>query len=159
MPDDALDKAQDHARDADRALDRANEQAAFADPVRQVTERALRRLGFAVELATDGQAAVEQFAASADRYVLVVLDLTMPGMDGLEVLRRLREAENQTPILITSARDAIGQRVEGLSLGADDYLVKPFALEELVAHVVVHELGHHFGWSDEEMDVMNEDEG
>jgi len=86
-----------------------------------------------VDTVADGKEGL--WMARENPYDVIVLDLTMPGMDGLEVLRRLREEGCETPILISSARDAIGQRVEGLGLGADDYLVKPFALEELVARV------------------------
>jgi DNA-binding response OmpR family regulator len=101
--------------------------------LRESVSACLREESFAVDAVADGKEGL--WMARENPYDIIVLDLTMPGMDGLEILRRLREEGNETPVLITSARDAIGQRVEGLGLGADDYLVKPFALEELVARV------------------------
>ena len=101
--------------------------------VREALERALQLEGFEVELVPDGDstlAAVEQRTPDA-----VVLDVMMPGLDGLDVTRRLRRAGNRVPILLLTARDAVGDRVEGLDAGADDYLPKPFALEELVARL------------------------
>jgi len=98
--------------------------------------RGLRREGYAVDIAHDGETAVEK--ASVTPYDLVCLDLTMPGMDGLEVCQRLREEppERVPPrVLMLTARDSIDDRVRGLDLGADDYLVKPFAFGELVARV------------------------
>ena len=95
--------------------------------------RTLRQSSYAVDWARDG--------AEADRvlgspvYDLVVLDLGLPGMNGLEVLRRLRQREAHLPVLILSARDAVEDRVKGLDLGADDYLSKPFQLSELEARV------------------------
>lgn len=86
-----------------------------------------------VEVAVDGQDALDQLAlAPVD---LVILDVAMPRMDGLETSRRLRAAGDRTPVLMLTARDAIGDRVDGLDAGADDYLVKPFALEELRARI------------------------
>ena len=101
--------------------------------VREALERALQLEGFEVDLAQDGDstlAAVEKRTPDA-----VVLDVMMPGLDGLDVTRRLRRAGNRVPILLLTARDAVGDRVEGLDAGADDYLPKPFALEELVARL------------------------
>ena len=101
--------------------------------VREALERALHLEGFEVELAPDGDAtlaAVEKRTPDA-----VVLDVMMPGLDGLDVTRRLRRTGNRVPILLLTARDAIGDRVEGLDAGADDYLPKPFALEELIARL------------------------
>jgi two-component system, OmpR family, response regulator MprA len=101
--------------------------------VREALERALQLEGFEVELAGDGDttlAAVEKRTPDA-----VVLDIMMPGLDGLDVTRRLRRTGNRVPILLLTARDAIGDRVEGLDAGADDYLPKPFALEELIARL------------------------
>ena len=101
--------------------------------VRQALGRALGLAGYAVELASDGVEALEAMAAQpAD---VVVLDVLMPRVDGLEVCRRLRSAGNGIPILMLTARHAIANRVEGLDAGADDYLVKPFALEELLARL------------------------
>ncbi len=101
--------------------------------VRNALERALRLAGYDVELAADGQVALERLAGSAPD--AVVLDVLMPQVDGLEVCRRLRAAGDRTPVLMLTARDAVTDRVSGLDAGADDYLVKPFALEELLARV------------------------
>src|SRR5947209_14799836 len=86
---------------------------------------------YAVQMATDGAEALAAVAASQPD--LVILDVLMPGTDGLEVARRLRGAGNRVPILMLTAREAIDDRVAGLDAGADDYLVKPFALAELLA--------------------------
>ena len=86
-----------------------------------------------LQLASDGDAAL---AAIAERTPdAVVLDVMMPGYDGLDVTRRLRREGNRVPVLLLTARDAVGDRVEGLDAGADDYLPKPFALEELLARL------------------------
>jgi two-component system response regulator MprA len=104
------------------------------DPsLRQALKRALRLEGYDVELAADGTEALD--AIAADTPDLVVLDVAMPGLDGLEVSQRLRAGGNRVPILMLTARDAVGDRVAGLDAGADDYVVKPFALEELFARV------------------------
>jgi two-component system, OmpR family, response regulator MprA len=101
--------------------------------VREVLERILRVEGFDVALAADGGAAVRSQAdAPADA---VLLDVLMPGIDGLEVCRRLRDAGDRTPVLMLTAREGVGDRVAGLEAGADDYLPKPFALEELLARL------------------------
>jgi len=101
--------------------------------VRGSLERALRLDGYAVELASDGADGLERLAdRPADA---IVLDLLMPEMDGLELCRRVRGADDQTPILVLTARDQVADRVAGLDAGADDYLVKPFALEELRARL------------------------
>jgi two-component system response regulator MprA len=101
--------------------------------VRTALERALRIEGYDVELAEDGLEAVQRLAAHTPD--AVVLDVLMPNVDGLEVCRRIRAADDQTPVLMLTARDAVGDRVAGLDAGADDYLVKPFALEELHARL------------------------
>jgi len=104
------------------------------DPaVRGAVERALRHAGHQPALATDGVRALEQ--ATAVPYDAVVLDLGLPGLDGLEVCRRLRASGNQVPVLMLTARSAVAERVSGLDAGADDYLVKPFALDELLARL------------------------
>jgi two-component system response regulator MprA len=101
--------------------------------VREVLARILEVEGFEVALAGDGRAAVRaQAATPADA---VLLDILMPGLDGLEVCRRLRDTGDRTPVLMLTARDGVGDRVAGLDAGADDYLPKPFALEELVARL------------------------
>src|SRR3984893_10440483 len=101
--------------------------------VRQALDRALRFEGYQTDLAEDGVAALADHAARpADA---IVLDVAMPRMDGLEVCRRLRNAGDGTPVLLLTARAAVAERVAGLDAGADDYLVKPFALEELLARL------------------------
>jgi two-component system response regulator MprA len=101
--------------------------------VRRALERALRLESYEVALAADGEEALDALAASpADA---VILDVAMPRLDGLEVCRRLRKAGDRTPVLMLTARDAIDDRVSGLDVGADDYLVKPFALRELQARL------------------------
>ena len=103
-------------------------------PVREALRRALTLEGYSVELAADGAEALHRLGdgGGADA---VVLDVLMPGVDGLEVCRRLRGAGNRIPVLMLTARDEISDRVAGLDAGADDYLVKPFALEELLARL------------------------
>ncbi len=95
--------------------------------------RALRLEGYEVSLAADGPSALEELAIRPPD--ALVLDIGLPGVDGLEVCRRLRAAADDTPVLMLTARDAISDRVEGLDAGADDYLVKPFALAELLARL------------------------
>jgi DNA-binding response OmpR family regulator len=95
--------------------------------------RGLRALGYAVDVAADGKDGLA-FAETYD-YDVIVLDLMLPGMPGLEVLKRLRAAGRGMHILILSARDRVEDRVTGLQLGADDYLVKPFAFDELAARL------------------------
>jgi len=106
------------------------------DPeIRDSLRRGLSVEGYAVTLAADGVQALE---AARDRAPdLVVLDVMLPELDGLEVCRRLRMAEGSLPIVLLTARDAVPDRVAGLEMGADDYLVKPFAFEELLARVRV----------------------
>jgi two-component system, OmpR family, response regulator MprA len=101
--------------------------------VLDAVDRALRLEGYDTELAADGQQALDALAAGAPD--ALVLDLLMPRVDGLEVCRRLRAAGDRTPVLVLTARDAVPDRVRGLDAGADDYLVKPFALEELLARL------------------------
>jgi len=102
-------------------------------PIRRMLTRTLEAEGHAVEAAADGGAAL----AAVERSVpdLVVVDVTMPGVDGLALSRRLRGKGLAVPILMLTARDAVADRVAGLDAGADDYLVKPFAAEELLARV------------------------
>jgi len=101
--------------------------------VRTALDRALRFEGYVVDLATDGAHALE--LASAQAPDLFVLDIQMPHVDGLSVCRTLRHRGDKTPILVLTARHEVSDRVAGLDAGADDYLVKPFALDELLARV------------------------
>src|SRR3954466_4112802 len=101
--------------------------------VRAALDRALRLDGFEGETAAAGAEALDRLAET--RQDAVVLDVAMPGIDGLEVCRRLRDAGDRTPVLMLTARDAIDDRVAGLDAGADDSLVKPFALKELKARL------------------------
>ncbi len=101
--------------------------------VRRSLERALALEGYDIRTAADGDEAL--VAIGEDVPDAVVLDVLMPGVDGLEVCRRLRAESNPVPILMLTARDTVGDRVAGLDAGADDYLVKPFALEELLARL------------------------
>jgi len=101
--------------------------------VREAIQRALRLEGYDVEMATDGQEAL--FALARRGVDAIVLDVLMPVMDGLETARKLRRQGSSTPILMLTARHEVSDRVAGLDAGADDYLVKPFALEELLARL------------------------
>ena len=95
--------------------------------------KALKSEGFAVDVLHDGNVALS--ATATTPFDLVVLDIMLPGRDGLSLLRQWRAHGNRTPVLLLSARGEVNERVEGLDAGADDYLAKPFALEELVARV------------------------
>jgi len=101
--------------------------------VRDAVERALRGAGHKADLAREGPAGLEM--AMTNPYDALVLDLGLPGLDGIEVCRRLRVAGNHVPVLMLTARAAVRDRVEGLDAGADDYQVKPFALDELLARI------------------------
>ncbi|MBA2807243.1 response regulator transcription factor [Streptomyces acidicola] len=101
--------------------------------VREALQRSLAFEGYGTETAVDGADALEK--ATAYQPDLVVLDIQMPRMDGLTAARRIRGAGNTTPILMLTARDTVGDRVTGLDAGADDYLVKPFELDELFARI------------------------
>jgi DNA-binding response OmpR family regulator len=101
----------------------------------------LRKLGYAVDLAGDGEQGLD-FAETYE-YHVIVLDLMLPGLPGLEVLRRLRARGSSAHVLILSARDRVDDRVKGLQLGADDYLVKPFAFDELCARIQALVRRHH----------------
>jgi two-component system, OmpR family, response regulator MprA len=101
--------------------------------VRDALERVLRHEGFDVRTAADGRQAM--VAQAGERADAVLLDVLMPGIDGLEVCRRWRDTGDRTPVLMLTARDAVEDRVAGLEAGADDYVVKPFALEELLARL------------------------
>jgi two-component system OmpR family response regulator/two-component system response regulator QseB len=94
---------------------------------------ALRQAGFAVDWVRDGRAA--EATLSSERFDLALLDLGLPGRDGIEVLQALRARGDRTPVIVVTARDALASRVRGLDAGADDYLVKPFELDELLARI------------------------
>ena len=95
--------------------------------------RSLAEAGFAVDVSTDGEDGL--FRIREVQYDAVVLDVMLPALDGWSVLEQARRAQIRTPILLLTARDAVADRVRGLNLGADDYLVKPFAVAELIARV------------------------
>jgi len=126
--------------------------------------RALRRVlvahGFEVEEAADGDEALSRFRARP--FDLVLLDVMMPGIDGIEVCERMRAEDEELPVLMLTARDAVRDRVVGLEAGADDYLVKPFANEELVARVRAllrrsHGNGEKLAFGDVELDLLTRD--
>jgi DNA-binding response OmpR family regulator len=104
-----------------------------SDRLRRWLSRGLRREGYAVDVAADGQEGL--WSASENTYDVIILDLMLPGIDGMTILRTLRERGNATHVLILSAKDMVEDRIEGLSLGADDYLVKPFSFAELCARI------------------------
>ncbi len=105
--------------------------------VRESLRRSLEFNGYDVALAADGAEALAGLSAGGAQGVpdVVVMDVMMPRLDGIETTRALRAAGNDVPILVLTARDAVGDRVEGLDAGADDYLTKPFALQELLARL------------------------
>lgn len=108
----------------------------LVDDDKRITEtlrRALAYEGYSVDVALRGDEALRKTIERPPD--LIILDLMLPGMDGLEICRRLRASGNQAPILMVTAKDAIADRVKGLDTGADDYLVKPIQLDELLAHV------------------------
>lgn len=96
-------------------------------------KKGLSEQGFVIDVASTGEDALHQ--VKQGHYDLLILDIMLPGRDGWSILGELRQAGNQTPVLVLSARDAVPDRVKGLDLGADDYLVKPFAFSELVARI------------------------
>src|SRR5580700_1740884 len=101
--------------------------------IQEFLSRGLESAGYAVDVAGNGATAVELVHGA--EYDLIILDLMLPDMDGLTVLQKIRNRKTSPPVLILSARDAVDDRVKGLELGADDYLVKPFAFVELLARV------------------------
>jgi DNA-binding response OmpR family regulator len=101
--------------------------------LRQSVSTWLRRNGFAVDASADGEEGL--WLAESNDYDAIVLDIMLPKLDGLALLQRLRQRGKQTHVLLLTAKDTVPDRVRGLELGADDYLVKPFALEELLARV------------------------
>jgi two-component system, OmpR family, response regulator MprA len=103
--------------------------------VRESLRRALQLEGYEVELAADGAEALDRLKLDGSAPDALVLDVSMPRLDGLEVCRRLRRGGSAVPVLMLTARDEVADRVAGLDAGADDYVVKPFALEELLARL------------------------
>jgi len=104
-----------------------------SEHLRRYVARALRRDGYAVDVTVDGLDGL--WHAKSYQYDVIVLDIMLPGMDGLTLLHKLRQAGSETHILLLTAMDKVDDRVRGLSLGADDYLVKPFDMKELIARV------------------------
>ena len=102
-------------------------------PLRIAVVKGLSDAGYSVDAASNGQDGLWQ-AKSGD-YDVIILDLMLPKVDGLTILRELREAKNNTHVLILTAKDAVSDRIDGLNLGADDYLTKPFVFTELLARV------------------------
>jgi DNA-binding response OmpR family regulator len=102
-------------------------------PIREAVVQGLREADFAVDSADSGATAIAQALAIA--YDVIVLDLMLPEVDGLDVLRHIRHARNSARVIVVSARDAVADRVTALDAGADDYLIKPFAFEELLARI------------------------
>ncbi len=102
-------------------------------PLRAAVAQSLREAGYTVDEAADGKDAL--YCLRANRYAAAILDLMVPGVSGLEVLAQIRRSGTGTGVLIVTARDGIDDRVAGLDAGADDYLVKPFAMDELLARV------------------------
>jgi two-component system OmpR family response regulator len=101
--------------------------------IANLLQKGLREQGYTVDLSHDGNDGLER--ASAQPYEAIILDIMLPGRDGLSVLRNLRERKVTTPVLVLTARGEVNERVEGLNAGADDYLAKPFAMDELVARL------------------------
>lgn len=102
-------------------------------PLRKALSKGLREAGFAVDAAADGEDGL--WYAQSNEYDVILLDLMLPKIDGLAIIKSLRDAGNPANVLILTAKDAVEDRVRGLDLGADDYLVKPFAFDELLARV------------------------
>jgi DNA-binding response OmpR family regulator len=102
-------------------------------PLQKSLSQGLQEAGFAVDVTGDGREGL--WYASGNDYDVIILDIMLPGLDGLSILQKLRSAGKQTHILLLTAKDSVNDRVKGLDMGADDYLVKPFAFEELLARV------------------------
>lgn len=102
-------------------------------PLRKALIRGLKESGFSVDATGDGEEGL--WYAESNPYDVIILDLMLPGMSGWDILQSLRQQGNTVPVLVLTARDAVDDRVKGLDLGADDYLVKPFAFEELLARL------------------------
>jgi two-component system OmpR family response regulator len=106
-----------------------------AEKLARALKRGLEKEGYAVDIVADGHAAQTRLRSRHDEYDLVVLDVMLPGVDGFTICRDMRERGVTVPVLMLTARDTTGDKVTGLDSGADDYLVKPFAFEELLARV------------------------
>lgn len=104
-----------------------------SERLRRALKEGLRRSGYAVDTAADGPEGLA--FAEVNEYDVILLDIMLPGLDGLSLLKNLRRSGNRTEVLILSARDQVEDRVRGLNLGADDYMVKPFSFDELVARI------------------------
>jgi DNA-binding response OmpR family regulator len=102
-------------------------------PLQKSLSQGLQEAGFAVDVTGDGREGL--WYATGNDYDVIILDIMLPGLDGLSILQKLRSAGKQTHILLLTAKDSVNDRVKGLNLGADDYLVKPFAFEELLARI------------------------
>jgi len=102
-------------------------------PLRESLAKGLRETGFAVDATGDGKEGL--WYAMGNEYDVIILDLMLPGMNGLEILKKVRSEDQKACVLILTAKDTVQDRVAGLDLGADDYLVKPFAFEELLARI------------------------
>jgi len=102
-------------------------------PLQKSLSQGLQEAGFAVDATGDGREGL--WYATGNDYDVIILDIMLPGLDGLSILQKLRSAGKQTHILLLTAKDSVNDRVKGLNLGADDYLVKPFAFEELLARI------------------------
>jgi DNA-binding response OmpR family regulator len=102
-------------------------------PLQQSLTKGLREAGFAVDTTADGNEGL--WYATSNEYDVIILDLMLPGMDGLEILKKIRNQGRKSHVLILTAKDTLQDRITGLDLGADDYLVKPFAFKELLARV------------------------
>ena len=102
-------------------------------PLQQSIVKGLREFGFAVDVTGDGEEGL--WYAKSNEYDVIILDIMLPGLDGLSILKQLRNTGNKTHILILTAKDTLEDKVKGLDFGADDYLVKPFAFEELLARL------------------------
>src|SRR5262245_51403196 len=104
-----------------------------SDPLRDALKNGLESLGYIVDAVATGNSGLER--AMSGEYDLTILDVMLPEIDGFEIVKRVRAAGSRLPILLLTAKDTVDDRVHGLDLGADDYLVKPFAVEELLARV------------------------
>lgn len=102
-------------------------------PLQKSLQQGLSEAGFAVDITGDGQEGL--WYAMSNEYDVIILDIMLPNLDGLSILKKLRAAEKQTHILMLTAKDTLSDKIEGLDYGADDYLVKPFAFEELLARI------------------------